>query len=120
MIKKHISKKITALAVTVVLSAMSCMPVLAGYINEIGWSEDRCPNCNEDVAIWIQEVHMDPWMYSNSKCTHYEFGVDEHFVKCIITNYDCRQCNYGWSEEEKIYFTQCCGYEKPEKPDQPE
>lgn len=113
MIKKHISKKITALAVTVVLSAMSCMTVLADYIYEIGWSEDRCPNCNEDVAIWIQEVHKPPCMYSDSKCTHYEFGLDEHFVKCIITNYDCRECNYHRSTEENIYYSECEGYGKP-------
>ena len=113
MIKKHISKKITALAVTVVLSAMSCMTVLADYTYEIGWSEDRCPNCNEDVAVWIQEVHKDPYALGDKKCTHYKFGTDVDWAKRIITNYDCHECNYSWSEEETIYYSECCGSDKP-------
>lgn len=115
MIKKNIAKKITAVAVGVVLSAMSCMTVFADYVHEIGWSADPCPRCGEDVAVWITEVRKpDSPTGERLLCQHHHtFGVDVEVEAHIITYYECREdkCKYNWIEETRSLFWVCQGYD---------
>lgn len=112
MIKKKISKKIAAVAIGVVLSAMSCMSVFADYTYEIGWSDEPCPVCKEDVAVWIKEVHKDSYASGAQEiCSHHRFGVDVEMIKRVITEYDCRVCKYSWSREENISYLECHGFD---------
>ena len=115
MIKKKLVKKITAVAVSVVLSVMSCMTVSAYYVNEIGWSADPCPKCKEDVAIWIKEIRMkDSLTGERLLCQHHHrFGVDIEVEACTITYYECREegCDYFQIEENRSRFWICQGYD---------
>lgn len=117
MIGKNISKKLAIVAVSVVLSAMSCMSVCAETTRyEIGWSEDPCPTCHEDVAVWITEVHHDPYATGVQRiCLHYRFGVDVEKVERIVTEYKCQECKKNWSTEREVTYWKCHGADKEEE-----
>lgn len=114
MIKKNIAKKITAVAVGVVLSVMSCMTVFADYTYELGYSDDPCPRCG-DTSVWVKEVHFsEPSATGNErKCPDHKYGTDIELEYHTIVYYDCRECKRSWSEDRYTYNWECHGYDKP-------
>lgn len=111
MIKKNISKKVAAVAVSMVLSVMSCMLVSADYVHEIGWDEDPCPKCGEDVAVWIRDVYGDTERTGiEEKCPHYTLGNDVEMVRPGYREFECRECGYSWGYSMSYYYWICEGY----------
>lgn len=114
MIKKNIAKKITAVAVGVALSAMSCMTVFADYVHEVGWSDQPCPRCHEDAAVWITETRYDASPTGEERgCDHHRFGTDLKMEVVTLITYRCHECNYIVFDTEKAYYWECCGFEMP-------
>lgn len=113
MIRKNITKKVTAVAVSMVLSVMSCMMVSAGYVHEIGWDADPCPKCGEDAAIWVREVYEDPEETGNREpCPHFTGGYDVEMVRHGYREFECREdgCDCYWSYDMSHYYWECGGY----------
>lgn len=112
MIRKNISRKVTAVAVSMVLSVMSCMMVSADYVYEIGWSEDPCPRCG--AGIWISEVYGNTEKTSESRvCWHYTEGEDVQMVQHGSREFECQECGFGWDYSISNYYWECEGYGSP-------
>ena len=115
MIKKNIAKKITAVAVGVVLSAMSCMPVFADYVHEVGWSDEQCSNC-KDATVWIREIYKDAIPTGNQQICYdhgHKYGVDLEMCQIIVTEYECRECGLHWEITDSVYYWECHGFDNP-------
>lgn len=116
MIRKNISRKVTAVAVSLALSIMSSMLVSASYVYEIGWDADPCPRCGAETAIWIREVYEDAKETGIKKqCSHYKFGEDVQMVLPGYREFECQEdgCDCYGIYDMSHYFWECEGYGSP-------
>lgn len=108
MSKRKCVKRCVALATSVVIGIMCCMPVLASN----GVDEDLCPRCGDGVVMYSQsEVRRYP--IGQVYCTHKKYGVDVEIEIYSICVYECLDCGYGWSEDIYAQYWDCQGYDNP-------
>ncbi len=113
MFSKKISKKVTAVAAGIILSVMSSVPALAGYVYEIGYSDDPCPICGE-TSVWVKEEYVSSSDAEEERdCPDHKYGTDIKIRDYTIVYYYCHECYYGWTEDVYTYFWECHGYDKP-------
>lgn len=111
MVKKHISKKITVLFVSVVICVMSCMTVFAG---DIGFDSEHCSNCGVG-SVWVSDEYEGKYTTGvEKKCSHHKYGTDLEIAQHYILHYECINCGWIGTGGYDTYYWQCHGYDGPD------